>query len=106
MESWVVVDASLVSNGVAAPPARGVTVTVYLSMAFPPLLAGAAHDTDNVPLPGVTDSEFGAVGTVRGVCVSVACAPSPAALLANSTTSYAVPFVNPVNESDVASGAS
>jgi len=63
-----------------------------------PPLDGAVHDTDNDPLPGVTERFVGADGAERGVTDAelIEYEPVPTELTAATRNTYGVPFVSPV----------
>ena len=64
----------------------------------PPLNAGAVQEQTIWVSPGVQPTPLGGFATVNGVAVADAdeYEESPAALVANTCTMYAVPFVSPV----------
>jgi hypothetical protein len=60
-------------------------------------LVGAVQEAASCESPGVSDGAAGAFATTSGVpVVGLLAVPVPAALIAATRTSYAVPFVNPV----------
>ena len=89
----------------ATPPTNG--VTEYDEIGLPPL-DGATHDTAAEPLPATATTPDGAPGTVGGLGVTAAdaadAAPGPTAFAAATVNVYAVPFVNPDTDTDVAGG--
>src|SRR3954454_1618875 len=85
--------ASSVVNDVVAPPACGVTVTVYLSTALPPSLAGAVHETTSEASPGCTAIASGAPGTT--VCFTEVFASDTADELPTASVATAVALIVP-----------
>ena len=66
-------------------------------IALPPSDAGADHERETCPFPGVAVFNVGAPGTVRGVAERLFDgAPVPAAFVAVTLNEYEVPFVSPM----------
>jgi len=76
----------------------GFEVTVYEVIVFPPLDAGADHDTVTCPTSGTKVVIVGAPGTVYGVTEedAVDALELPALLVAITVNVYGVPLLNPV----------
>jgi hypothetical protein len=86
--------------GVVAPvPVKlpGCEVTVYEVIGLPPLLPGAAKETEACALPPVAVAAVGASGTVAGVTAEEAeeAEPVPTLLVAVTVKVYDVPLVRP-----------
>ena len=65
---------------------------------LPPLLAGWVQETESVPLPGVTTTLRGELGTVRAVTATRGADGelAPTALVATTSTYTVVPLARPV----------